>query len=166
MASPAPRTTSGSKDYHIFGSRIVPFVAPKRDRNHIRFGSKADIHPPSADVRFTPKSGHWNSTAQCPLCAKSGLMRLQQKRRYSIAGLFDHFVSMHKERFGDVQVYSLRSLQIHDQLELDRHLYRKISWLCPTKNLVDVGCGLPIRIGGDGPVGKETAVPGKKAVAV
>jgi hypothetical protein len=24
----------------------------------VRFGSKADIHPPSANVRFTPKSGH------------------------------------------------------------------------------------------------------------
>src|SRR5262252_1588238 len=23
-------------------------------------------------VRFTPKSGHWNSVAKCPLCAKSG----------------------------------------------------------------------------------------------
>jgi hypothetical protein len=26
-------------------------------------------------VRFTPKSGHWNSTAKCPLCAKSGRSR-------------------------------------------------------------------------------------------
>ena len=26
------------------------------------------------NVRFTPKSGHWNSAGQCPLCAKSGLM--------------------------------------------------------------------------------------------
>src|SRR6516162_4544591 len=23
-------------------------------------------------VRFTPNSGHWNSVAKCPLCAKSG----------------------------------------------------------------------------------------------
>jgi hypothetical protein len=36
----------------------------------VRFGSKADIEVYSADVRFTPKSGHWNSAAQCPLCAK------------------------------------------------------------------------------------------------
>jgi hypothetical protein len=28
---------------------------------NVRFGSKADIHPPSTDVRFTPKSGHWLS---------------------------------------------------------------------------------------------------------
>src|SRR5262249_55535488 len=47
-----------SEDYHIFGSRIVPFVAPKRDRNHVRFGSNADISPCPRDVRFTPKSGH------------------------------------------------------------------------------------------------------------
>ena len=26
------------------------------------------------NVRFTPKSGHWNSVAKCPLCAKSRLM--------------------------------------------------------------------------------------------
>ena len=25
-------------------------------------------------VRFTLKSGHWNSVVECPLCAKSGLM--------------------------------------------------------------------------------------------
>jgi hypothetical protein len=29
---------------------------------NVRFGSKADIHPPSAYVRFTPKSRH--SSAQ------------------------------------------------------------------------------------------------------
>src|ERR1700745_3773936 len=26
------------------------------------------------NFRFTPNSGHWNSAAQCPLCANSGLM--------------------------------------------------------------------------------------------
>src|SRR5262249_2619159 len=38
----------------------------------VRFGSKADIGEGATDVRFTPKSGHWNSAARCPLCAKSG----------------------------------------------------------------------------------------------
>jgi hypothetical protein len=28
----------------------------------VRFGSKADIQVRPRDVRFTPKSGHWNST--------------------------------------------------------------------------------------------------------
>jgi hypothetical protein len=36
-----------------------------------RFGSKADIGEGATDVRLTPKSGHWKSTVQCPLCAKS-----------------------------------------------------------------------------------------------
>jgi hypothetical protein len=35
-----------------------------------RFGSKADVEAVSADVRFTPESGHWNSVVECPLCAK------------------------------------------------------------------------------------------------
>jgi hypothetical protein len=35
------------------------------------FGSKADIAVPLTNVRFTPKSGHWNSAVKCPLCAKS-----------------------------------------------------------------------------------------------
>src|SRR6516162_4604962 len=79
MASPAPRTKSGSKDYHIFGPRIVPFVAPKRDRNHVRFGSKADIEARPRHVRFTSESGHWNSLAACPLCANSVLMHCSKK---------------------------------------------------------------------------------------
>src|SRR5262249_48641614 len=39
---------------------------------NVRFGSKADIEACLRDVRFTPKSGHRNSVAECPLCAKSG----------------------------------------------------------------------------------------------
>jgi len=34
-------------------------------------GSKADIGVGPRHVRFTPKSGHWNSVAKCLLCAKS-----------------------------------------------------------------------------------------------
>jgi hypothetical protein len=36
---------------------------------NVRFGSKADIGKRAADVRFTPKSGHWLSGMRCPLCA-------------------------------------------------------------------------------------------------
>jgi 2-haloacid dehalogenase len=36
----------------------------------------------SIDVRFTPKSGHWNSIEECPLCAKSGLSHCNE-RAYS-----------------------------------------------------------------------------------
>jgi hypothetical protein len=39
---------------------------------NVRFGSKADIGALPINVRFTPKSGHWNSVVECPLCAKSG----------------------------------------------------------------------------------------------
>jgi hypothetical protein len=31
---------------------------------NVRFGSKADIGARPYDVRFTPKSGHWNSPAK------------------------------------------------------------------------------------------------------
>ena len=39
---------------------------------NVCFGSKADIGARPVNVRFTPKSGHRNSAAECPLCAKSG----------------------------------------------------------------------------------------------
>jgi len=42
---------------------------------NVCFGSKADIATSPTNVRFTPKSGH-NSAAKCPLCAKSGHVRL------------------------------------------------------------------------------------------
>ena len=46
----------------------------------VRFGSIADIGRLPIDVRFTPKSGHWNSVVECPLCAKSGLMHRSKER--------------------------------------------------------------------------------------
>jgi len=52
--------------------------------DNVRFGSKADILHRSADVRFTPKSRHWNSVAECPLCAKSGHMQCSKFGAYSI----------------------------------------------------------------------------------
>jgi hypothetical protein len=38
----------------------------------VRFGSKADIHGPQRDVRFTPESGHQAAGLRCPFCANSG----------------------------------------------------------------------------------------------
>src|SRR5262252_9942375 len=49
----------------------------------VRFGSKADMEVIAGNVRFTPESGHWNSVVECPLCAKSGLMR--RNKRCSVA---------------------------------------------------------------------------------
>ena len=47
-------------------------------------GSKADIGVSPRNVCFTPKSGHWNSAAKCPLCAKSGHMQRSKFGAYSI----------------------------------------------------------------------------------
>jgi hypothetical protein len=41
-----------------------------KSRANVRFGSKADIGVRPRNVCFTPKSGHWNSVAECPLYAK------------------------------------------------------------------------------------------------
>jgi hypothetical protein len=40
-----------------------------KTRRHVRFGLKADISACPCDVRFTPKSGHWNSVVKS-LCQK------------------------------------------------------------------------------------------------
>src|SRR6516165_2111495 len=41
----------------------------KKSCTDVRYGSKADISACPINVCFTPKSGHWNSVAKCPLCA-------------------------------------------------------------------------------------------------
>jgi hypothetical protein len=45
---------------------------------------KADICSATRHVCFTPKSGHWQRTTPCPLCAKSGLMHRSKQHLYSI----------------------------------------------------------------------------------
>jgi hypothetical protein len=45
------------------------FAEQQFSKTHVRFGSKADIQRRLTNVRFTRKSGHWNSAAKCPLCA-------------------------------------------------------------------------------------------------
>ena len=70
------------------GSRHVRF-APKADNDrrdgYVHFVPSADIAPCVDFVRFTPKSGQTGDVAECPLCAKSGLMQCSKKDRYSIA---------------------------------------------------------------------------------
>jgi hypothetical protein len=46
---------------------------------NVRFGSKADIDAHPRNVRFTPKSGHWNSVVECPLCAMCGRLLVGKK---------------------------------------------------------------------------------------
>jgi hypothetical protein len=53
-----------------------PIRTAKRQRD-VRFGSKAYIATSPTNVRFTPKSGHWNSAAccyalECPLMTQTG----------------------------------------------------------------------------------------------
>jgi len=48
-------------------------------------GQKADIARGQLNVRFTPKSGHWLSVWECPLCAKSGLMQCSKQHGHSTA---------------------------------------------------------------------------------
>src|SRR5262249_23680766 len=57
---------------HTQHSEFSRCAAQQNQTANVRFGSKADIEVRSEDVRFTPKSGHWLSTSECPLCAKSG----------------------------------------------------------------------------------------------
>ena len=52
-----------------------PFAQQQSWAAHVRFGLKADIEEGATDVRFTPKSGHWDSAAKCPLCAKRDIMQ-------------------------------------------------------------------------------------------
>src|SRR5262249_5010170 len=66
-------------------------VALTNGKNHRLSMSEADIGARPSDVRFTPKSGHWNSISKCPLCAKS---RHSEER----TSLFDHLVGAGKQR--------------------------------------------------------------------
>jgi hypothetical protein len=65
----------------------------------VRSGHKAVL----SDVRFTPKSGHWDSAVECPLCAKSGHFALRQG-----PALFDHLVrtGTHRWRHGEAKRFS------------------------------------------------------------
>ena len=78
---------------------------------NVRFGSEADILGGLPNVRFTLKSGHWNSVAKCPLSANSGLMAPQK-----IRSLFDHFVGAAKQRNWDGETERLRGPDVEPLL--------------------------------------------------
>src|SRR6516164_9292804 len=88
------------------------------DPAYARFGSKADISPCPRDVRFTPKSGHWFSVSECPLCAKSRHSALRQK-----PPLFDHLVGAGEQRWRHFEVERLGGSQVDDEIEFGRLLY-------------------------------------------
>jgi hypothetical protein len=47
--------------------------------SNVRYGSKADIGEAVKNVRFTPESGHWGRSQDCPLLAKSGHRHVETK---------------------------------------------------------------------------------------
>jgi len=86
------------------------------------FGSKADIATAHLNVRFTPNSGHWNSAAKCPLCAKSRHSAVGRNR-----SLFDHRVGAGEQGLGHRQTQRLCCLQVDGEFVLVRSLHRQIS---------------------------------------
>ena len=90
----------------------------------VRFGSKADIDPPSADVRFTSKSGHRLTEFGCPLCATFGREQPQQNR-----SLFDHLVGAGEQRRRHIDTHRLPGFDVDDQLKLCRLLYWQLGRL-------------------------------------
>jgi hypothetical protein len=61
---------AGTVEEHFFTiepprppSRLAADARPQPSARNVRFGSKADVGAGSANVRFTPKSGHSNSVA-------------------------------------------------------------------------------------------------------
>src|SRR5262249_20400235 len=60
---PHPRPTSTVSKLAQSKACSMGSDAGRRMAHDVRFGSKADIARDQLNVRFTPKSGHWNSTA-------------------------------------------------------------------------------------------------------
>ena len=72
----------GSVDHASDGSS--PLLANKRHAGRNAGNSAATEghgRMSKINVRFTPKSAHWNSVAKCPLCAKSGHSRDESRGR-------------------------------------------------------------------------------------
>jgi hypothetical protein len=86
------------------------------------------------NVRFTPKSRHWNSIEKCPLYAKSGhCCNIDPK-------LFDHFVGLCKQGLRDVKTQCLRGREVEAKLKFRWLLNRQVAWFGAFQNLVNVNC--------------------------
>jgi hypothetical protein len=60
--------------------------------------------------------------------------------------LLDHLVGSGEQYRRNVNAERLRSLEVHDQLELYWLLDRDVGRLRPTEDLVDIICGTPEQI--------------------
>jgi hypothetical protein len=68
-----PPSSWGAIAYHSAKSGRPRLCVTAIRSLNVRFGSKADIGSPPVDVRFTPKSGHCETSSSRPLCATNGL---------------------------------------------------------------------------------------------
>src|SRR5262249_17523678 len=98
------------------------------------------------------KSGHRSTSNQCPLYPhrkrtselRRGMSALCQKQTF--ASLFDHLVGchLHRHRYGKAE--RLRGLEVYDELEFRRLLYRQIGRRLPFEDTIHIGCGAPILV--------------------
>src|SRR6516164_6394362 len=58
--------------HHCTWNSFGPFGGCEATNVMSALRPKAHIGAHPINVRFTPKSGHWNSVVECPLCANSG----------------------------------------------------------------------------------------------
>jgi hypothetical protein len=98
----------------VMALRLFGETAALRDFDpaYARLGSKADIRACPRDVRFTPESGHWNSTFEL----SRGMSALRQKRtsrlvRCASAALPD----CARSTFGDRNAYGYREVVQSDK---------------------------------------------------
>src|SRR5262245_11060102 len=94
------------------------------------------------NVRFTPKSGHWDSVAKCPLCAKRRHFALKQR-----TSLFDYLVGDSEYARRDRQSERLGCLEIDDQFEFRRPEYRHVGGLFAFEDATGIYAGLAIGVG-------------------
>src|SRR6516164_10621165 len=81
-------------------------------RRHSAASSLSTFSEILRNVRFTPKSGHYRSANECPLCAKSRLMHRSK------ISLFDHLVGVGKQHRRHGEAKHSGSLGVDDQIEL------------------------------------------------
>src|SRR6516162_6358119 len=101
---------------------MIPTTSSSRPfRCHSTDHWPGQLYPLRFDVRLYPKSGHWNSVAECPLCAKSGLYLV----RHSILTLNDDKISdravQSKSNYFLVLRRSVPSFSSFSRREFDYH---------------------------------------------
>ena len=108
-------------EWAIVMHRVPPGDAYAASPN-VRFGSKADMCSAKGHVRFTPKSGHVQCTADVRYVPIADIGTNQF--------LFDHLVGASEQRRRHGEAERLGGLKINDQLEFGRLFNRQITRLC------------------------------------